>query len=48
MWRHCPGNLNVADLPSRGTTATDFYNLFSEWNNGLTFLRQSIRQRHGQ
>ena len=48
MWRYCPGNLNVTDLPSRGTTATDFYNLFSEWNNGLMFLRQSIRQRHGQ
>ena len=42
MWRYCPGNLNPADLPSRGTTATDFYNFFSEWNNGLTFLRQSI------
>ena len=42
MWRHCPGNLNPADLPSWGTTATDFYNLFSEWNNGLTFLRESI------
>ena len=42
MWRYCPGNLNPADLPSRGTTATDFYNFFSEWNNGLTFLHQSI------
>ena len=39
MWRHCPGNLNPTNLPSRGTTATDFYNLFSDWNNGQTFLR---------
>ena len=37
MWRYCPGNLNPADLPSRGTTAADFYNLYSEWYNGPTF-----------
>ena len=42
IWRHCPGNLNPTDLPSQGTTATDFYNLFSEWNNGPTFLHQSV------
>ena len=40
--KHCPGNLNPANLQSRVTTATDFYNLFSEWNNGPTLLRQSI------
>ena len=42
MWRRCPGNHNPVDLPSRGTTATDFYNLFTEWNNGSTLLRQSM------
>ena len=41
MWRNCLGNFNPADLPSRGTTATDFYNL-SSVNNGPTFLRQSM------
>ena len=42
MQRHCPDNLNPGNLPLRGKTATDFYNLFSEWNNGPTFLHQSI------
>ena len=42
MWRHCPGNLDSANLSSRRTTTTDFYNLFSEWNNGPNFLCQSI------
>ena len=42
MWRHCPGNLNPVDLPSRGTTATDFYKSISEWNNRPTLLPQSI------
>ena len=43
MWRHCPGNLNPADLQSRGTTATKFYKLFSEWNNGYNFIPQNER-----
>ena len=42
MQRHCPDNLNPGNLPLRGKTATDFCNLFSEWNNGPTFLHQSI------
>ena len=36
-WKHCPGELNPADLPSRGLTARQLSNS-SKWWNGPTFL----------
>ena len=38
-WRHCPGNQNPADLPSRGTRAKDLMNT-AIWWNGPEFLYQ--------
>lgn len=37
-WRHCPGSLNPADLPSRGITGHDLVNS-STWWNGPQFLQ---------
>ena len=39
-WRHCPGNLNPADLPSRGIAAKDLANNSTRWN-GPEFLLHS-------
>ena len=39
-WRHCPGNLNPADLSSRGIAAKDLANN-SIWWNGPEFLLHS-------
>ena len=39
-WRHCPGEINPADLPSGGLTAKE---LFSRWN-GPNFLHNSVNQ----
>lgn len=37
-WRHCPGNLNLADLPSRGLTGDQLVKS-SLWWEGPSFLR---------
>ena len=38
QWHHCPGILNPADLPSRGTTAEELLRN-TMWWNGPTFLQ---------
>ena len=49
-WRHCPGELNPADLPSRGMTASDLVKETTWWN-GPEFLTKDEsewpRQNHG-
>lgn len=36
-WRHCPGDVNPADLPSRGLTGNEMINS-SMWWNGPSFV----------
>ena len=38
-WRHCPGELNPADIPSRGQSAK-ILSVNSMWWNGPSFLQQ--------
>jgi hypothetical protein len=41
QWFHCPGTMNPADIPSRGSTATELAN--SElWWKGPTFIHQPL------
>ena len=40
LWRHCPGRLNPADLPSRGTMASALMDQVLWWQEP-DFLRES-------
>ena len=42
-WQFCPGNLNPADIPSRGISGTKLANC-SLWWNGPDFLRKPEQQ----
>ena len=39
LWRHCPGTLNPADVPTRGMSATEFANS-DLWFKGPDFIRK--------
>ena len=39
LWRHCPGTLNPADIPTHGMSATEFSNS-DLWFNGPDFIRK--------
>ena len=42
-WQHCPGNVNPADLPSRGMSAKQMVNS-SMWWNGPEFLKLPAKE----
>ena len=39
FWRHCPGTLNPADIPTRGMSATEFANN-DVWFKSPDFIRK--------
>ena len=43
QWRHCPGHLNPADLPSRGYKGMDLVR-HESWSSGPDFLQQPKEQ----
>ena len=42
-WRHCPGEINPADLPTRGVSAKELVNN-QLWWEGLGFLEEDLEQ----
>ena len=42
-WRHCPGEINPADLPTRGLTAKEL-STCNTWWNGPNFLRNPVNK----
>ena len=42
-WTHCPGEINPADLPSRGLTAKEL-STSNTWWNGPNFLHNPVNQ----
>ena len=43
-WRHCPGEVNPANLPSRGLSAKEL-STSKTWWNGPNFLHNRVNQR---
>ena len=42
-WKHCPGHISPADIPSRGMTPTDMVKC-ELWNHGPTMLHEKVEE----